>query len=70
VIQARELVPRDVIGYSDPYAVIRIVPDRYRCKFQMRDEHIREMNTLERGEHIREMNTLERGEHIRERWTH
>ena len=30
VIQARELVPRDVIGYSDPYAVIKIVPDRYR----------------------------------------
>lgn len=29
LIQARELVPRDVIGYSDPYAVIKIVPDRY-----------------------------------------
>ena len=28
LIQARELVPRDVIGYSDPYAVIKIVPDR------------------------------------------
>ena len=64
VIQARELVPRDVIGYSDPYAVIRIVPDRYICKFEMRDdrENYREMHTLER-----EMNTLERGEHIRER---
>ena len=29
VIKARQLVPRDVIGYSDPYAVIRIIPDRY-----------------------------------------
>ena len=34
VIQARELVPRDVIGYADPYAVIKIVPDRYSIEMK------------------------------------
>ena len=28
LIQARHLVPRDAIGYADPYAVVEIVPDR------------------------------------------
>ena len=29
LIQARHLISRDVIGYSDPYAVVKLVPDRF-----------------------------------------
>ena len=46
VIKARELVPRDVIGYSDPYAVIRVIPDRYNEGNKKTKRKLRTLNPV------------------------
>lgn len=46
LIQARHLVSRDVIGYSDPYAVVKIVPDRYNEGAKKTRKKIRTLNPI------------------------